>query len=361
MIPIETSYSLDLGAQLPRYSEIAAQFERLLHNRGMQHVWERIAAASGVGDAIVALIGREEVSSAHDLYRLDCVSDSGACVFAVLTSDIVCETLARQRPDDPLHEMSLDVALGNVAQAISQSVLPGFRGRALQSLSVEAARDVTWCAVRIGSQEIARFALLEAAPKVLDALIKVREPRPGTRALRQALSASVIAVIAHRVMPLALLRSLSRGDVVLLDGLTSMSEAFAVRLQVFGVGVILSALATVDVDCIELKEEFSVMESAVLEPQTDGESVQHPPDSRIEALDVPVRFEIETVSIPLAELEAIQPGYIVELGMPVAAARLRLVALGSLIGEADLVAVGARLGARITRMVHTDGADNLAQ
>ena len=68
-------------------------------------------------------------------------------------------------------------------------------------------------------------------------------------------------------------------------------------------------------------------------------------------LELPLRFEIETVSIALADLEAIEPGYVIEFDTPVSQARLRLVSCGLVIGEADLIAVGNRLGARITHLV----------
>ena len=74
-------------------------------------------------------------------------------------------------------------------------------------------------------------------------------------------------------------------------------------------------------------------------------------------LELPVRFELETVSMPLAELEAVEPGYVIEFAMPVEQARLRLVSCGQVIGYADLVAISGRLGARITRLVARDDAD----
>ena len=86
------------------------------------------------------------------------------------------------------------------------------------------------------------------------------------------------------------------------------------------------------------------------EPGTEADAIGE--------LELPVRFEIETVSVPLAELEAIEPGYVIELAVPAAEARLRLVSCGQVIGHAELVAVGTRLGARITRMVARDDADH---
>ena len=71
-------------------------------------------------------------------------------------------------------------------------------------------------------------------------------------------------------------------------------------------------------------------------------------------LDIPLRFELETVAVPLADLEAIQPGYVIELSTPLEMAQLRLVAYGQVIGHAELVVVGDKLGARITRLVTRD-------
>ena len=71
-------------------------------------------------------------------------------------------------------------------------------------------------------------------------------------------------------------------------------------------------------------------------------------------LAVPVRFEVDTVALPLAQLESRGHGYVIELAAPLASAPLRLVACGRVIGTAELVAVGDRLGARITHMDRRD-------
>lgn len=84
-------------------------------------------------------------------------------------------------------------------------------------------------------------------------------------------------------------------------------------------------------------------DALALEPRADA--------GALDELELPVHFELETVSIPLAELEAVEPGYVIEFGTPAAQARLRLVSCGVVIGEADLVAVGGRLGACITHLV----------
>ena len=72
-------------------------------------------------------------------------------------------------------------------------------------------------------------------------------------------------------------------------------------------------------------------------------------------LDLPVQFEVDTVALPLSQLYALRPGYVLELSTPVAEAQLKLVTHGQTIGYGELVTVGEHLGIRILRMAHTDG------
>ena len=81
-----------------------------------------------------------------------------------------------------------------------------------------------------------------------------------------------------------------------------------------------------------------------------NEADEAPPDT-LGDMDIAVHFELDTVAMPLCDLEAIGPGYVIELATPLSAACVRLVACGQVIGHAELVAVGEQLGARITRMV----------
>lgn len=72
-------------------------------------------------------------------------------------------------------------------------------------------------------------------------------------------------------------------------------------------------------------------------------------------LDLPVQFEVDTIALPLSQLCALRPGYVLELQTPVAEAQLKLVAHGQTIGFGELVTVGEHLGVRILRMAHGDG------
>jgi|GEM_PF-725244 len=82
---------------------------------------------------------------------------------------------------------------------------------------------------------------------------------------------------------------------------------------------------------------------------------QHSSPIEIGELDLPVQFEVDTVALPLSQLYALRPGYVLELPTPVAEAQLKLVTHGQTIGYGELVTVGDHLGIRILRMAHGDG------
>ncbi|AJY39961.1 type III secretion system cytoplasmic ring protein SctQ [Burkholderia humptydooensis] len=73
-------------------------------------------------------------------------------------------------------------------------------------------------------------------------------------------------------------------------------------------------------------------------------------------VDLPVHVEIDTLSLSIAELAALRPGYVLELPLAARDAPVRLVAYGQAIGGGRLVAVGAHLGVRIDRMAGDDGS-----
>ncbi|HEY4350005.1 MAG TPA: type III secretion system cytoplasmic ring protein SctQ [Paraburkholderia sp.] len=75
-----------------------------------------------------------------------------------------------------------------------------------------------------------------------------------------------------------------------------------------------------------------------------------PGAASIDELDLPVRFEIETVTLPLVQLSALRAGYVLELPGTLHDARVRLVSYGQVIGSGELVTVGEHLGVRIVQM-----------
>ncbi|HEX7689121.1 MAG TPA: FliM/FliN family flagellar motor switch protein, partial [Burkholderiaceae bacterium] len=157
--------------------------------------------------------------------------------------------------------------------------------------------------------------------------------------------------IATRRIALGVLRSLEPGDVVLPEqALESLEGAPATFRMEAGAGRGLAASAQVADGRLVLLG---------VPRMTDDDALAAPPTgaTAIDELELPLQFELETVSITLAELESIEPGYVIEFDTPATQARLRLVSCGVVVGEADLVAVGGRLGACITHLAPRHDAD----
>ena len=68
---------------------------------------------------------------------------------------------------------------------------------------------------------------------------------------------------------------------------------------------------------------------------------------RLEALDMPLRFEVGELQLTLRELRSLQPGHVFELEQPLNRSTVRIYAHANLIGHGVLVAVGDRLGVRV--------------
>ncbi len=93
-----------------------------------------------------------------------------------------------------------------------------------------------------------------------------------------------------------------------------------------------------------------------LDQPVETEAETPPEPAELGALELPVHLEIDTLSLAVAELAALGPGYVLELPVPARAVPVRLVAYGQAIGAGELVAVGAHLGVRISRMAGDDGS-----
>jgi type III secretion protein Q len=87
------------------------------------------------------------------------------------------------------------------------------------------------------------------------------------------------------------------------------------------------------------------------QPEDGIHGLEAPPVvGTLESLELPVAFELDTARVSLAELASMQPGYAVELAVPLAQAQVRLVCQGRTLGQGQLIAIGDQLGVRITRL-----------
>ncbi|ASL45434.1 Yop proteins translocation protein Q [Burkholderia sp. AD24] len=178
-------------------------------------------------------------------------------------------------------------------------------------------------------------------------------------------------ILGVKRLPVDTLRALEPGDVLLratfpsLDaaqpGTSHNLSAPRARLRAvaaWGTPGLTRVCAAVEIDGQSLVIVKEPNMSEELDPASAdaGLAIDDPADPiRIGELELPVQFEIDTVALPLAQLSALGPGYVLELPVPAADAQLRLVAHGQTIGYGELVTVGEHLGIRIIRMAHRHG------
>jgi type III secretion protein Q len=88
-------------------------------------------------------------------------------------------------------------------------------------------------------------------------------------------------------------------------------------------------------------------------------SLRAAPDAASSPIDVsdvelPVHIEVVTVNLPIGQIAALQPGYILTLPVALADADIRLVAHGQTLAFGELVAIGDQLGLHIRRIANAD-------
>jgi type III secretion protein Q len=175
-------------------------------------------------------------------------------------------------------------------------------------------------------------------------------------------------VLGARRLPVQTLHALAPGDVLLRSLASSLSslvgdaantaKAKATAVAAWGTPGLVRMHVPVTIDGLKLLVMKEPTMTDELDPTRTGETLPgDQPDDGIDIgeLDLPVQFEVDTIALPLSQLCALRPGYVLELQTPVADAQLKLVAHGQTIGFGELVTVGDHLGVRILRMAHGDG------
>lgn len=175
-------------------------------------------------------------------------------------------------------------------------------------------------------------------------------------------------VLGARRLPVRTLHALAPGDVLLRSLASSLSslvgdaantaKAKATAVAAWGTPGLVRMHVPVTIDGLKLLVMKEPTMTDEVDPTRTGETLpSDQPDDGIDIgeLDLPVQFEVDTIALPLSQLCALRPGYVLELQTPVADAQLKLVAHGQTIGFGELVTVGDHLGVRILRMAHGDG------
>ncbi|KWC47361.1 type III secretion protein [Burkholderia ubonensis] len=279
--------------------------------------------------------------------------------------------------------VSLRTAL---ASALLAPLVAAFAAAGLDGVTIgglraapPAALDATRCVLSFALDGAPlRCALLDASMPWLDALAArlrgERLPDAAGQLARMRLPGRVR--LGSRRLPLAVLRSLRPGDVLLDLAPAALGAARAGPLHawwgarratqwhatVLIEGTTMTMIETPDT-ADDLDEPIvagdlpagSPADSPADAPDDDApDAASEPAD--LGDVDLPVHVEIDTLSLSIAELAALRPGYVLELPLAARDVPVRLVAYGQAIGGGRLVAVGAHLGVRIDRMAGDDGS-----
>ncbi|AKJ27815.1 type III secretion system cytoplasmic ring protein SctQ [Caldimonas brevitalea] len=349
-----------LEACLPTVTPTAARAARLLHDARLAPWWRELGAAAPPMACRAAPTGPQ--------YRLRIASDAGPVELRLASRHLAGLAVAGAADlSEPLRALAAEALIGPLLQTLAAWGLGATRPVALHAVEPTSAPDAAgvWSVVR-GAQGTELWLAFETLPRPLAERVGELARRTPTRCetLRRRLAMPAAAVLGERPASVALLRSLSPGDVLLLPepGAGLPGAPCWLRWRT-GTAQQLYASARLDTDSLTIEGEPNMADEPHA-PYTDAiEDEAGQPAAMsgpLDQLDIPVRFEVDTVPVPLAELEALRPGYVVELAASVTAAPLRLTAYGQLIAHAEMVAVGDRLGARITRMVVQDEPDSTA-
>ncbi len=152
------------------------------------------------------------------------------------------------------------------------------------------------------------------------------------------------------------LKSIAVGDIVSVDERPLSSEGMLVEARIKGrpgidiVGQVKGFNITVKHWKVQTMTQGNPnAPDSSIEP-TGPQAPNVPPDN-LGGLEVPLRFEIGDLSVSLADLKHLQPGFIFELPQPISHGTVRILAHGNLLGTGYLVAIGDRLGVRVTAFI----------
>ncbi|WP_163850657.1 type III secretion system cytoplasmic ring protein SctQ [Pseudooceanicola aestuarii] len=182
-------------------------------------------------------------------------------------------------------------------------------------------------------------------------------PAPLAAALAAAIPVQCRIALGRIALPLAALRDLAPGDLLLTGTSAIRRELLAPRLSLIlepsGEGLIVKEIRMTDTDPETAPDlsatapDDSLPETAAIPPADDT------PLTRLDDLPVQVSVVLDDRQMSLAELQALTPGALVPLGDSTAepGKPVRLLANGRTIGAGNLVEIDGTLAVRIADIV----------
>lgn len=183
-------------------------------------------------------------------------------------------------------------------------------------------------------------SLLPAVPRRLD------EPSSALDGLRLPLP----FLLGSTPITLREVAEIGRGDIISIEDWSASGAALQVTARLGGAsGCELAGLAEGSRITIHQLRNYAMNRepAAAAGAPNDGDAGQGPLD-RLDSLEVHLRFEVGDLSLSLGELKDIRAGHVFELAKPLDRSPVRILAHGNVLGKGYLVAVGDRLGVRVS-------------
>jgi type III secretion protein Q len=342
-----------LEGKLPRYSSELAQLTRALGVRYSTH--------PGVGHD-VRLHGFGSAPGAQNATMIVDTPHGPVTVIVDLTHHAALQTIAHD--GDPMRASALaNLWLGDLLARFDtgEAVTPTIRSLTLDRRAASApGLQLSFVA---GGLEC-RATVVEL-PAALAAAFERRWARSdATRSVHTLDDLTLVCAIrlrSRRYTP-ETLASLGRNDILI--G-WQPSSGYAANKALLGATLRIGAprgrqlLAGVRVDSKTVTLETPVT-LATAQPDDVDPLEGAPNDPRTEPLvpvssmELPVHVELFSVNLGVAQLSALQPGFVLDLPLPLADSAVRLVSYGQTLAFGKLVAVGDNLGVQIERMAASD-------
>lgn len=256
-------------------------------------------------------------------------------------------------------ELRLAVAsslLEPLTNALGTLGLGDVRVSALRTVKLRPEVSVHPISLQRAGRDI-EFGLVEVADGWLEALEQAIDMQcipfpPGVSGL--AVPGRI--EFGARTLNIATLESLRPGDVVVRGIPYSAPSLFGENPEPISVSITWGSHGMRQLRCTANIDATTLTLTGVpymsLDTHDDNLSAAAPHDVPVPIgeLDLPIKIEIDTVSLPVAKLSALRAGYVLELPVLVRDAQVRLVSYGQTIAHGELVAVGEHVGVRILRM-----------
>lgn len=195
-------------------------------------------------------------------------------------------------------------------------------------------------------------ALLFDDSATLQWLDEVLPVDDASRRTRARVSVPLYLRLGQSKLPMNELSELRVADVVWIETASIARDGVAIEL------------VTIEQECVwkgrarrhELRLAAPVVPAAAFKVATEASTAANLTEGQVMSaerwrLDVPVTFELGTLSMKVDQIEQLQPGQIVDLPQEVATATVTLRVAGAPVAEGTLIVVGKRLGVRIGRML----------